>query len=59
MHIDSLTGKAYLHDWDRDLNHIHWAGYSYGLVKTAVMAHKIMVSHYRPPRFKRIQCKIF
>jgi hypothetical protein len=28
--IDPITGKAYQHDWERDLNRIWKAGYSYG-----------------------------
>jgi hypothetical protein len=30
MKIDPITGKAYHHDWERDLNRIWKAGYSYG-----------------------------
>jgi hypothetical protein len=33
MKIDPITGKAYLHEWDRDLNRLHHAGYSYGYVE--------------------------
>lgn len=30
MKIDPVTGKAYRQDWERDLNRIWKAGYSYG-----------------------------
>ena len=30
MKIDPITGKAYCHDWERDLNRLWKAGYSYG-----------------------------
>lgn len=33
MKIDPVTGKAYLHEWDRDLNRLHQAGFSYGYVE--------------------------
>lgn len=33
MKIDPLTGKAYLTDWQRDLDRIHHAGYSYGYIE--------------------------
>jgi hypothetical protein len=38
MKIDPLTGKAYLHEWDRDLNRIHHAGFSYGYVEIVDLA---------------------
>ena len=30
MKIDPISGKAYQHNWERDLNRIWKAGYSYG-----------------------------
>jgi hypothetical protein len=33
MKIDPITGKAYLTGWQRDLNRIHHAGFSYGYVE--------------------------
>nr|MCK9374987.1 hypothetical protein [Syntrophobacterales bacterium] len=33
MKIDPITGKAYLTEWQRDLNRLHLAGYSYGYVE--------------------------
>lgn len=33
MKIDPITGKAYSKDWERDLNLIHHAGFSYGYVE--------------------------
>ncbi len=30
MKIDPVSGKAYRHGWERDLNRIWKAGYSYG-----------------------------
>jgi len=30
MKIDPITGKAYLKEWQRDLDRIHHAGFSYG-----------------------------
>jgi hypothetical protein len=38
MKIDHVTGKAYLHEWDRDLNRIHHAGFSYGYVEIVDLA---------------------
>lgn len=38
MKNDPITGKAYLHEWDRDLNRIHHAGYSYGYVELVDLA---------------------
>jgi hypothetical protein len=35
MKIDPLSGKAYRHDWERDLNRIWNAGYSYGYLSWA------------------------
>jgi hypothetical protein len=33
MKIDPITGKAYLKEWQRDLDRIHHAGFSYGYVE--------------------------
>jgi hypothetical protein len=33
MKIDPITGKTYLHEWDRDLSRLHHAGYSYGYIE--------------------------
>lgn len=33
MRIDPITGKAYLTEWQRDLDRIHHAGYSYGYIE--------------------------
>jgi hypothetical protein len=38
MKIDPATGKAYLHEWERDLNRIHQAGYSYGYIEIMDLA---------------------
>ena len=38
MKIDPATGKAYLHEWDRDLNLIHQAGFSYGYAQFVDLA---------------------
>ena len=38
MKIDPVTGKAYLHEWGRDLNRIHHAGFSYGYVEIVDLA---------------------
>ena len=38
MKIDFITGKAYLKEWDRDLNRIHHAGFSYGYVEIVDLA---------------------
>jgi hypothetical protein len=38
MKIDPVTGKAYLKEWQRDLDHIHHAGYSYGYVEVLDLA---------------------
>jgi hypothetical protein len=38
MKIDPITGKAYLKDWQRDLNRIHHAGFSYGYVEIVDLA---------------------
>lgn len=38
MKVDPTTGKAYLHEWDRDLNRIHQAGYSYGYIEILDLA---------------------
>ena len=32
MKVDPVTGKAYCHDWERDLNRLWKAGYSYGYI---------------------------
>ena len=34
MKIDPATGKLYLNEWERDLNWLHHAGFSYGYVQT-------------------------
>ena len=38
MKIDPATGKAYLKDWQRDLDRIHHAGFSYGYVEIVDLA---------------------
>lgn len=38
MEIDPISGKAYLHEWDRDINRIHHAGFSYGYVEIMDLA---------------------
>jgi hypothetical protein len=38
MKIDPVTGKAYLKDWQRDLDRIHHAGFSYGYVEIVDLA---------------------
>lgn len=38
MKIDPVTGKAYLKEWQRDLDHIHHAGFSYGYVEIVDLA---------------------
>jgi len=38
MKIDPVTGKAYLSEWQRDLDRIHLAGFSYGYVETVDLA---------------------
>jgi hypothetical protein len=38
MNVDPVTGKAYLHEWQRDLDRIHHAGFSYGYVEIVDLA---------------------
>jgi hypothetical protein len=38
MKIDPVTGKAYLKEWQRDLDRIHHAGFSYGYVEIVDLA---------------------
>jgi len=38
MKIDPITGKAYLTEWQRDLDRIHHAGFSYGYVEIVDLA---------------------
>jgi hypothetical protein len=33
MKIDHISGKAYLHERDRDLNRLHYAGYFCGYIE--------------------------
>ena len=36
--LDPATGKAYLKEWDRDLNRIYQSGFSYGDVEIMDLA---------------------
>ncbi len=38
MNIYPITGKAYLTEWQRDLDRIHHAGFSYGYVEIVDLA---------------------
>ncbi|MFH0986281.1 MAG: hypothetical protein V1882_12255 [Candidatus Omnitrophota bacterium] len=38
MKIDPVTGKAYLQEWQRNLDRLHHAGYSYGYVEIVDLA---------------------
>ena len=38
MKIDPVTGKAYLHKWQRDLGRLHHAAFSYGYVEIVDLA---------------------
>lgn len=38
MKIDPVTGKAYLKEWQRDLDLVHQAGFSYGYVEIVDLA---------------------
>ncbi|MFH1020517.1 MAG: hypothetical protein V1782_07915 [Pseudomonadota bacterium] len=38
MKIDPITGKAYLKEWQRDLDLVHQAGFSYGYVEIVDLA---------------------
>jgi hypothetical protein len=38
MKIDPVTGKAYVKEWQRDLDLVHQAGFSYGYVEIVDLA---------------------
>jgi hypothetical protein len=38
MKIDPVTGKAYLQEWQRNLDRLHHAGFSYGYIEIVDLA---------------------